>query len=548
MKGKRIIALVLVLFVTVLSFSAALAAKETNGLNLSTSEVNEVGPDRIADGDAELSIFVQAQTNLIDDYENALMVRWYEEKTGVHVNFQVAPTESVSDQFNVSVASGKYPDIYNTYLTMGDIAEYGGPNGIFVALDDLIEEGWMPNFAAWLDAHPDLQMLRSEDGKLYAIPSVSSAPWMIYTKKMYVKTDWLEQYIDEGGCYPETSDDLEDMLRYFMDNDMNGDGDDEDEIPMIGLQPTGWGTDPTTTLLSYFLPVQGEGDAQFLYVNEDGETDWVGNTETYRDALRWLRDLANEGLYDKSTYTMSSGTYRSLISDNLVGVAAGATEDQFTDSANFDEWTPLVPLEGPTGFRGCPVYSLEYSTMCFSTAITVDCEDLEVAAKWLDYFFSDEGAIVASYGFEGFDYVWSDSPAIDGSVPSIVPCTGKEKMMNCWWGNKITGAPDSSLRTTATEGNNRHYVEAARAYEPYYYYFGIPLVGCGLTDEEEARLSECFYHVSLQSYYYSFDYITGVRNVDSDSSWEKFRAYINTDGMLDDYIRLVNKKFRGIDD
>lgn len=541
---KKIVSILLAVLICLSTFALA----QGDGTQLPTSVVTEIGPERIVDEPVTISLWTAGQTENIDDYENALMVRWYEEKTGVHVDFRVQPADAGQDRLNTTIASKDYPDIFNTYLSVDTVNQYGGPDGIFMAIDDLIEEGWMPNLEKWLNSHPDLDTMRSHDGKLYAIPAVSSAPWMIYVKKMYVKTAWLDQYLNDGNDFPETYLEFEDMLRYFQENDMNGDGDTEDEIPMIGLQPSGWGTDPTNTLLSYFGPSLGQGNSQFLFVDENGDTQWSGSMPWYRDALRWIHSLLVDGLYDKSTYTMSQGTYRSLVADDLVGVAAGATPGQFTDAALEADWTALPPMEGPYGYRGVPVNSLEYDNMSFSTAFSKTCSNPEVCAKWMDYFFSDEGAIMASFGIKDINYYISDTKSIAGDPTSIVSIKGENEVYNSWWGNQVSGSPDCSLRYSAEEGNNALYVEHARVYEPYYVYTGIPMIGVTLSDAEEARLAECFNHVCLQTYYYSFDYITGVRNVESDSSWEKFCAYINTDNMLDDYIRLVNKKYRGIEE
>lgn len=533
------------------------AAQEgkVDGTKADISTVTAKGPERISQDGTELTIWVRSQTECVTDYDNNLMTRWYEDKTGVHVNWITVPSESFSDQFNTSIASGQYPDIYNSYLTSTEMTLYGGENGIFYPIDDLIDQGWMPNLKAYLEENPDFESLRSPDGKLYGIPTTTVAPHMLFTNKVFVNKEWLQKYVDDGGKKPETTEEFEDMLVYFKEHDMNGNG-ELDEIPMSGCQPSGWGTDPTIWMLNPFILSIGSGNAQFLTADEDGNVTWVGGTDAYREGLRWAHSLVERGLLDEATYTQDQGMYRSLVTDNLVGVAAGAEESQFTDEAYYDNWEALAPLQGPAGVRQAPVYSTKFSDMSYSCVITRSCKDPEAAAKWLDYFFSDEGSVVAADGFENYNLTYSDTPALDGSVPSIVRIADSDANLNTRWGNKVAPFKDVSQKENDAEGTNRRLIEAADIYAPYLTETGIPLIGWPLSTDEEARYSEVFNWVVLETYYKSFKFITGRKDSDiagggqtdinNDQQWETYLKHIQKDNALEDYIRLCKKKYLGI--
>lgn len=521
---------------------------------LGLEAVKEKGPDKIADG-AVLKLWVLDQPTCVTDYSQNLMTRWFEAKTGVKLEWTVVPQSGFQDKFTTSIASGTYPDIYNSYLTTTEMALYGGPNGIFVAIDDLIDQGWMPNLKAYIEANPIFNGLRSEDGKLYGIPTYSSAPHMLFQKKVWVNKTWLEQYIADGGKSPDTTEEFEQMLIYFRDHDMNDNGDTTDEVPMSGCQQSGWGTDPTCWLMCPFALVNGEGqDAQFLVADEDGNISWVGGTDAYREGLRWAHGLVEQGLLDKAIYTQDTGLYKAMVTDNIVGVVAGAEEAQFClDSTQYDNWVALAPLEGPTGLRQVAVYSREYSTVSYSVAITRSCQNLEVAAKWLDYFFTEEGSRVAAFGFEGFNYDYSDTAALDGTTPSILRYPDTEANINTRWGHMVAPSMDLSLKESASEGTSVRLQQAAKIYEPYLTETGIPLVAFPLSEEEERAKSEAFDWVVLQTYYKSFRFVTGQKDKDlanrepldinNDEHWQNYLNWINTDGMLDEYIRLNEKKF-----
>ncbi len=519
------------------------------------AEIKEKGPDKIADG-ATLSLWVRDQSSCVTDYENNLMTRWMEHKTGVKIEWNVVPEEGAADKFTTSLASGELPDIYNYYMTPTEMILYGGPNGVFVALDDLINNGWMPNLKNYLEQNPIFDGMRSEDGKLYAIPVYSEAPHMLYVKKTWVYKPWLEQYLAAGGKSPETTVEFEQMLQFFMDNDMNGNGDPTDEVPMSGCQASGWGTDPFVWLISPFALAIGDGYEQFLTADEEGNVTYIGGTDEFRDGLRWAHSLLEKGLLDEGCYTQNNASYKQLVTDGILGVATGAEESQFcTDVTQYDNWVALAPMEGPTGLRQVPVYDTHYSSVSYSMAITEDCENLEVAAKWLDYFFSEEGMILGACGFEGLNYEYSQSPSLNGTVPSIVRYPDAESNLNTRWGNRITPGVEVSMLECDTEGANTRLVAAARIYEPFLTETGIPLTAFPLSADEEAAKSTAFEWVVMQTYYKGFRFITGRKDrdivngikldINNDEHWQSYLDWIARDGYLDTYIKLTEKKFFG---
>ena len=528
-----------------------------DGATADIDRIKEKGPDKITDG-ATLSLWVRDQSSCVTDYQNNLMTRWYQAKTGVTINWTVVPEDGAEDKFTTSLASGSLPDIYNYYMTPTTMTLYGGPDGVFVAIDDLIAQGWMPNLEKYLAENPIFEGMRSADGKLYAIPSYSESPHMLYVKKTWVNKNWLEQYIAAGGKTPETTVEFEQMLQFFKDNDMNGNGDNTDEVPMSGCQGSGWGTDPFVWLISPFALAIGDGYEQFLTADEEGNVTWIAGTDEYRDGLRWAHSLLEKGLLDEGTYTQNNESYRQLVTDNVLGVATGAEESQFCDDVSmYSNWVALAPMEGPTGLRQAPVYDKRYSSLSYCIAITKDCKNLEVAAKWLDYFFSEEGKIVASCGFEGLNYDYSETPAVDGSTPSIVRYPDADSNLNTRWGNRICPSIDTSLKECDSEGSNTRLYAAARIYEPYLTETGIPLVAFPLSAEEETMKSEAFNYVVFETYYKGFRFITGRKDrdlfggtainldINNDEHWQAYLDWVSAGGYLDTYISLTEKKFFG---
>jgi len=99
-------------------------------------------------------------------------------------------------------------------------------------------------------------------------------------------------WLDKAGIKaPATLDEFVEMLRYFKDNDMNGNGDTSDEIPM--------------SIMGEFLPYMF-GPAFGLDLVSGFQADESGNvtyayadSENYKKYLEFLNGLYKEGLLEK---------------------------------------------------------------------------------------------------------------------------------------------------------------------------------------------------------------------------------------------------------
>lgn len=88
---------------------ALLLALTVNASALTISDEN-VFP--IVDEPYELTIWMSPGAT-IEDMETNATTLWYEEKTGVHVNWIQIPSGEVTTKFNLSISSNEYPDIYS---------------------------------------------------------------------------------------------------------------------------------------------------------------------------------------------------------------------------------------------------------------------------------------------------------------------------------------------------------------------------------------------------------------------------------------------------
>ena len=89
-----------------------------------------------------------------------------------------------------------------------------------------------PNVKKLLEENPEYKkQLTAPDGNIYSLPSLTELSPVTHDK-LFINKNWLDQL---GMKVPETLDEFKETLQAFRDNDLNGDGTTEDQIPFTFL-------------------------------------------------------------------------------------------------------------------------------------------------------------------------------------------------------------------------------------------------------------------------------------------------------------------------
>ena len=510
---------------------------------MSASAVTVSGANEfpIVDEPCELTIWAPLNA-IVEDYETNEMTAFYEEKTGVHVNWiQVADAE-VATKLNLSISSGDYPDIYTCNFTTDQVTQYSQA-GIFLPLDDLIDQ-YGCNIKRVLEENPELkQSITAPDGHIYTLFVTDPATYLLVQNKLFVNGEWVAAYCEATGkSTPVTTQEFEDMLVYWRDNDMNGNGDPSDEVPMMGTL-----ANPGQDFTYYLLNAYQVSPQDSLMADEAGNVSFTADTDEYREGLKWVRHLYEEGLIAEETFIQDNSQLQSVLNkedptERTVGAFGGFWQGVSVSTASmpggWDLYDALAPLEGPTGLRPCATSG--HLGMSLRGAITSACENPDVAIKWLDFWFSEEGMVLIDYGFEGVNWEWNDTPAINGNTPSRTFLTGRTEPQNVhWYVNTVPyyRTEDSLFGRTPTD-HVPYLYEDALAYENYYTITGFPqFAWCEDTDllaervELKTQIDEYVQQAKVQ-------FITGAMDVGSDADWQSYLDNLKAMG-LDRYLEVV---------
>ena len=146
----------------------------------------------VVTGTAEIEIMVGRDDEYTDDMVDNRFTEWYEEKTGVRINWIQVSGEEGEEKANIVLASGQYPEAFMaTGIAKTQPAVYGA-QGVFVSLNDAIERQSVYLKEAAQRAPYLLRDLTAPDGNIYAFPTSQECYHCTTNPKFYIYRPWLD--------------------------------------------------------------------------------------------------------------------------------------------------------------------------------------------------------------------------------------------------------------------------------------------------------------------------------------------------------------------
>lgn len=484
------------------------------------------------------------------DYNDMEFFKALEAATNVHIEFECFPGTSYSDQKNIMLSTGDYPDAFFGYMTlsMPDLNEYGpAPIGMFIPVDDLIDQ-YCPNYKKVLEKFPNMDGLTTalKDGKKYSWGTVNESPNRDYPDNIYINKTWLDNLNLE---VPTTLEEYYDVLKAFKEQDANGNGDPDDEIPYTFLaihHINGYG--------SFFgaygraEAFNGPGGTLNHFVVENGKVIYEPITEEWKTAVKELGKFVQDGLWDQEGFVQDAEMYNAKLGSGRVGSAYTWAASSFGVDYE-DQYIPLAPMKATADSEAPKVHKrqnhISFNATGFS--ITNKCKNPEILAQWVDLFYDEAMSILCVYGPERVKnidengvFTFDESPAPDGASFSDVtshnsPFDGAPKCMtNDISMNKVIVESSVDTKTTTIA---QYYIDAPAS---------VTLPGMQYTDEESELIND--YGIPIQKYVEEnlAKWMMGESDIDAD--WDaymkqletlKIQDFINT--MQTAYDRAVGK-------
>lgn len=371
--------------------------------------LNELGADTICKEKVTLSIGLLQNSN-VENYDTNNYTKMLEETANIEIEFQLftGTQAEALEKLQMMIAGGeKLPDILLIPLSEAQYMTYGA-EGYFLPLEDYFEHSSYYAKAGYdrvleesgLDI---LDAITMSDGHIWTFPSYYES----LTNPAYERTWVYQPWLDKLGIDPpKTTEEFYEMLKAFKTEDPNGNG-KADEIPLLGSAPAAKasGAGAWEYLMNAFQQTSAYKD--FL-VSENGELSVSYNTEAWKEGVKYIRSLVEEGLYDPLSFTQDGDSWKSMMNasgDQLVGCFTFLSPSPISSSHDsWGKWTLLEPLTGPDGYCSAS-YNPDLPSR--KGAIASTCEHPEVAFRVMDLMCREDFTITSRWGKQGenWDYV-----------------------------------------------------------------------------------------------------------------------------------------------
>lgn len=360
------------------------------------------------DGRTSITIFNGNIGGLVTsfDYKDNTLTRKVVDDTGVMMNFVTASSADASTRLNLLLNSGDYPEVIIPSGIGKDGLEYYASQGIFIPVDSYNLKAY-PNIGQAFNEYPALsEVLSGSDGKTYALPWVNDCIQCQYQNgRGWYFMPWAR---DNNRKLPTTLDEFADYLRWIRDNDLNGNGNKNDEIP-LAIDKGDLGN-----LIAYFakayMPWSNNG--LMLY---DGVVTEQYRLNEFREVLKYIAGLYKEGLIKEDSFTMTGEQLQTLLRSPtpVIGtyIKSWTNGPLDTSSQRFREVNVLPMLKGPTGQRWGSNES-PWAILGYGWFITDKCKDPELAIAMYDYMLNS-WINNEDYGPKGIGWDDADPGAIN---------------------------------------------------------------------------------------------------------------------------------------
>jgi len=365
----------------------------------------------------ELSIF-QPLTPLVTDLsaENNMATKIIEDATGLKLNFVTSPATDTKTKLNLLLNSGDYTEVISVKNVIDNASmDQYAQQGIFVALDDYITPEIAPNIYKIFQDNPAAKAVcTGSDGKIYSLPDINECYHCYYGNgRAWYYMPWMRSINNDK--LPTTTEELRTYLQYIKDNDVNGNGDPNDEIPLAFNSTNNDGINRFVVWLSNFFMVY---PYKHYAAGDDGMIKACFTQSEYKQALQYANELYESGLILSDAFSITVDDLRTVGEDpngaRLGMIVGWGPEDGVAKAGTTKRWFeyfPLSPVEGPTGQQN-HTYTGQWGSVLPGFFITDKCKNIEAAVRLADLMMDPYYSYTVYFGPKGL--TWDDPT--EGSV------------------------------------------------------------------------------------------------------------------------------------
>ena len=334
-------------------------------------------------------------------------ILWNElaERTGVRLKFTALSPDTESEQFNLMVASNDLHDIISNATTL---YTNGGEAAVAdeVLIDHLpyLTEELTPQICKLMELYPTaVEEALTESGWLAGMPQMSMQTESTQTFGPMIRKDWLTEL---GLEVPETYDELYEVLKAFKEKK------GADAALVLNYAATGINNGLVQGYGINGLVADAAMSEPFYQVDD---TVMYGPIQPeFKEYLTMVNKWYEEGLIwqDFMSYADFQNPPTDIILADRVGMFYGEVTFIATlEDASNTEGFELVAMPDLVKEKGGTIDFKEEREYAASTpwSISTQCEYPELAMQYVNYMYTDEGAVLCNYGIENESFVYNEA-------------------------------------------------------------------------------------------------------------------------------------------
>jgi len=466
------------------------------------------------------------------DFNDHPYYKWLEEKTNIHIDFQVPTATATSDaeligamlnEWNTRIASGDMTEMVEHYYFVpsleGDTIDSAADEEMYYVLNEYVDVQ-MDNFNALREQYGVIdKLMLTPYGNIMFIPKVTGIEdenkGTPIKQGLVIRKDFLDEYMLD---VPVTVADWENVL---------------DKFQMGGVQnPMMYGTMALDATLGGDPFLSAYGVSYKFHIKEGSENELAYGcvTEGMREYVTLLNSWVTKGYLNVTV----NPTAETKLSDSV-----GAFYATLDEMVNYNAMAQnpdyeLVACPYPVLNEGdtidvydtyMPIGNREVN----ATYITYACESPALAAKWLDQNFSSEAYARASYGEKGVDYTETDNgvaftESITGHADGAIYGYQRRCLATAYYADRdavvnyiYTDEQKKAIETWSNVSRERSVIRTT---------------SMNLTEEEAEEMAAIDNFFFIQ--YSLRDFIRGSKPLED---WDAYIAQMNEQG-FDDYLAI----------
>lgn len=342
-------------------------------------------------------IYSPRAADVVETWQETPYYQAASEATNIYLDYKCVPTEAYNDQFNIVLASGDLPDMFFQGLRQyAGSADQGVDDGLFVNIAEYTD--YCPDYMAALEAYGYENNVKTDSGYMVSFYSVAKNDPTPMTG-FVIRQDLLDKL---NLSAPETYEEYEAVLRAFKDEGV----DEPLTMGYMGACVGDW-LCAGFGLSLYSHQIMEYANKGFYQV--DNTVHYGFAEESFKDYVKLMNKWYNEGFFSNDFFTenenFTNPDYLAKISGGQTGISL--IDSSYVDTLEEEGIVTLAPIQDAVQNSGDVTHfsSCKDKEMDATYIISADCENIEAAIMWNNYWFTEEGSMLCNWGVEGETYV-----------------------------------------------------------------------------------------------------------------------------------------------